>query len=311
MTDVRYMVVSAEDEGQRLDNFLFRILKGVPKSYIYRLIRGGEVRVNSKRAAVGLKLIQGDRVRIPPVRCSPTKSFVVGSRTSQLLLERIIYEDDKWLVINKPSGLAVHGGSGLSLGVIEALREIRSDIPYLELAHRLDKETSGCLVLAKKRSALRLLQAQLEQRLVKKTYTAILQAPWTGKNQITMDAALKKNILSSGERIVVVDPSGKPSLTVFKLIENFQTGCWVEAYPKTGRTHQIRVHSAALGCAILGDAKYGHASQGLPLKMRLYLHAKEIQFTINGQLLTFVAEVDDDFAAAIAQLRLRRVLGHE
>lgn len=313
MSDVCYTEVSAEEEGQRLDNYLIRILKGVPKSHIYRIIRAGEVRINKKRAQVSSRLIQGDIVRIPPVRISQEKAIYVGERLEQRLRESIVFEDNSLLVINKPAGIAVHGGSGLSLGVIEALRKTRSDLSYLELVHRLDKETSGCLLLAKKRSMLRAIQALLEAREVNKTYWALLNHPWQGKKTVVVDAALEKNTLKSGERIVVVKEEGKSSQTCFKLLENYQQACWVEASPKTGRTHQIRVHSAYLGHAIVGDEKYGKPQliDGLEsIKSRLYLHARAIQFNLSGKNYLFEASLDEQFAETLKRLRARSLLTH-
>jgi 23S rRNA pseudouridine955/2504/2580 synthase len=300
---VRYLEISSEEEGQRLDNYLMRILKGVPRSHVYRIIRGGEVRVNKKRAQASSRLSAGDSIRIPPVRTSQeAESVQVGDKLSQRLIESIIHEDDHLLVINKPAGIAVHGGSGLSLGVIEALRKIRTDLPYLELVHRLDKDTSGCLVLAKKRSALRAIQALLVARTIKKTYWALVQHPWVGKKTVLVDVALQKNTLQSGERMVRVTSSGKPSETTIKLVENYQQACWVEATPATGRTHQIRVHSAYLGHPIIGDTKYGGdvLLDGLdPKKKRLYLHARAIQFNLNEKNYVFQAELDDRFSEAL------------
>ncbi len=310
MNDVRYIEINPEEEGQRLDNYLIRILKGVPKSHIYRIIRAGEVRVNKKRAKPDTRLIAHDRVRIPPIRLSTEKQIVVGTRLSDQLLGCIIYEDEQLLIVNKPSGLAVHGGSGLSLGLIEGFRKLRADLSYLELVHRLDKETSGCLMLAKKRSMLRSLQAQFESRRVKKTYWALLAHSWVGKNTAMVDRALEKNTLKSGERMVRVNEEGKASQTVFRLLENFNDACWVEAMPKTGRTHQIRVHSAYLGHPILGDEKYGGATTGVDLsamKKRLYLHARAIQFNLNGKDFEFVAELDDHFEQALAIFRAQKL----
>jgi 23S rRNA pseudouridine955/2504/2580 synthase len=232
----------------------------------------------------------------------------VGEQLTQHLQACIIYEDHQLLVMNKPAGLAVHGGSGLSLGVIEALRQTRPDIPYLELVHRLDKETSGCLVLAKKRSVLRAIQALFVERAVQKTYWTLLTHRWVGKKKVMVNAALEKNILKSGERLVKVNDEGKSSQTHFQLRENFQSACWVEACPKTGRTHQIRVHSAYLGHPIVGDEKYGTAwktDQLAFLKKRLYLHARSIEFNLNEKKYRFEAELDERFAHALAQLRLR------
>ncbi len=303
MSDVRYTEITAEEEGQRLDNYLMRILKGVPKSHIYRIIRAGEVRVNKKRAQAALRLEEGDSVRIPPVRVSQEKDIFVGDRLEKQLQNSILYEDNQLLVLNKPAGIAVHGGSGVSLGVIEALRKTRDDLSYLELVHRLDKETSGCLLLAKKRSWLRMIQALLEARQVQKTYWALLTNAWQDKKIVEVNASLKKNSLKSGERMVVVSPEGRLSQTVFKLLENYQQACLVEASPKTGRTHQIRVHSAYLGHAIVGDEKYGSKAlqiDGLKLiKPRLYLHARAIQFNLNGKNYSFEANLDDQFTETL------------
>lgn len=312
MNDVYYTEITAEEDGQRLDNYLLRCLKGVPKSHVYRIIRGGEVRVNKKRAKVSSRLCCGDQVRIPPVRTSQAKEVHVGERLTQRLHECVIHEDDQLLVVNKPAGIAVHGGSGLSLGMIEALRKTRTDLSYLELVHRLDKDTSGCLVLAKKRSVLRSIQALLEARAVTKTYWAVLLHPWQGKKSVMVDVALEKNTLKSGERFVVVNPEGKASQTSFKLLENYQQACWVEARPKTGRTHQIRVHSAYLGHPVIGDQKYGKdvPMEGLiAANQRLYLHARAIQFNLNGKEFVFQAELDDKFASTLKGLRSK--LDHE
>lgn len=315
MSEVSYKEIGESDDGQRLDNYLIRILKGVPKSHIYRIIRGGEVRVNKKRAAVNAKLHSGDCVRIPPIRLAEQKHVFVSSQLTQRLHHAIIFEDQNLLVINKPSGIAVHGGSGLSLGVIEALRKTRQDLAYLELIHRLDRDTSGCLLLAKKRSTLRAIQALLEAREVQKTYWALTTNPWVGKKQITVSAALEKNTLKSGERIVSVKEEGKASETQFKLLENYQQACWVEAQPKTGRTHQIRVHSAFLGHVIVGDTKYGFKPSdidGLDSKSsRLYLHARAIEFNLNNLVYRFQAEPDDLFKNTLKTLRARSLLHHD
>lgn len=307
MNEVRYLEINAEEDGQRLDNYLLRILKGVPKSYIYRIVRGGEVRVNKKRAQPSSRLVCGDLIRIPPVRMTTGKAIHVGQCLTQRLQECILFEDEYFLVINKPAGIAVHGGSGLSLGVIEALRKIRTDLTYLELAHRLDKDTSGCLVLAKKRSMLRAIQAAFEARTISKTYWALLSHPWQGKKSILVDAPLEKNTLKSGERFVKVSDLGKPSQTTFKLLENYRQACWVEANPKTGRTHQIRVHSAHINHAIVGDVKYNPDNKLITnhtvYKNRLHLHARAIQFVLNDKQFAFQANLDAGFAATLQALR--------
>ncbi len=309
MSEVIYKEISSEEEGQRLDNYLIRVLKGVPKSHIYRIIRGGEVRINKKRCQVSQRLMAGDMVRIPPIRLATTKDVFVGDALAKRLKECIIFEDSGLIVLNKPAGIAVHGGSGLNLGVIEALRKTRSDIPYLELVHRLDKDTSGCLLIAKKRSVLRAIHALLEARTIQKTYWALLTHPWQNKKKITVSAALEKNILKSGERIVSVQDDGKASETQFTLLENYQQACWVEASPKTGRTHQIRVHSAHLGHVIVGDEKYGAIAgtvEGIDNKLhRLYLHARAIRFTLNGEEYSFQANLDERFATTLKLLRER------
>lgn len=309
MSSVEYKEVTTEEDGQRLDNYLIRILKGVPKSHIYRIIRGGEVRVNKKRAKINARLAAGDIVRVPPVRISEAKPVFVGDKVARKLKASIIYEDASLLVINKPAGIAVHGGSGLSLGVIEALRKLRPELPYLELVHRLDKETSGCLLLAKKRSALRSIQALLASREIHKTYWAILINPWGGPKRQNVSASLEKNTLKSGERVVKVDDQGKASETEFTLIENFKDACLVAAKPKTGRTHQIRVHSLYINHPILGDAKYGELAaevEGIDNSIkRLFLHAQSIAFTLNGVEHKFEASLDERFSGALQQLRTR------
>ena len=310
MTDVKYLEIKLEDEGQRLDNYLLKMLKGVPRSHIYRIIRDGEVRVNKKRAKVSQRVVLGDNVRIPPIRTSQKQDFELSPRVTSWLKDSIIYEDDSLLVVNKPSGIAVHGGSGLSFGVIEALRKTRTDLVYLELIHRLDKETSGCLLLAKKRSMLRAVQALLESRKLEKVYWAVLCGKWDKPSSIEVNLPLKKNTLQSGERIVVISEDGKASNTSFKLLGQSNDFCWVEAKPKTGRTHQIRVHSSALGHPIVGDDKYSQVSVVSPAlrkyvekpkllpevtTKKLYLHAREVRFQIQDQKYCFTAKVDSEF----------------
>jgi 23S rRNA pseudouridine955/2504/2580 synthase len=302
MEQVTYHLIDKEqDIGQRLDNFLIKILKGVPKSRIYRIIRAGEVRINKKRVKPEYRLQAQDVLRLPPVRVTTIdQPTPVPSGLKQQLESAILYEDSGLMVINKPQGLAVHGGSGLKWGLIEAYRAIRSDIHYLELVHRLDRETSGCLLLAKKSSVLKSLQQQWQQQKVQKIYWAICDKPWVGKSHQTVTAPLLKNILKSGERMVVVSQQGKPAISHIHLVKNHQDFCWLKISIETGRTHQIRVHCAYIGHPVLGDRKYGQL--GLHETMpRLFLHAQKIKFDYLGQLRTFEAPVDTIFADQLAR----------
>lgn len=275
--------IGPQNEGQRIDNFLTVFLKGVPKSFIYRVLRRGEVRVNKGRAKPTYRLQAGDQVRIPPLRRpAPEVPATPGRKLLQLLEDAVLYEDDGLVILNKPSGLAVHGGSGVSLGVIETLRAARPAAPFLELVHRLDRDTSGCLIIAKKRSSLRHIHKLLREEGVDKRYIALLKGPWQGGER-RVSLALRKNILQSGERVVKVEAEGKPSETLFRPLRQWPAATLVEAAPLTGRTHQIRVHAAHLGRPIAGDDKYGDAGfnramQGRGLR-RLFLHAASLRFT--------------------------------
>ncbi|MCU0971838.1 MAG: 23S rRNA pseudouridine(955/2504/2580) synthase RluC, partial [Gammaproteobacteria bacterium] len=268
---------SDADAGQRIDNFLLRRLKGVPRSVIYRILRSGEVRVNSGRVAPAYRLEAGDVVRVPPVRvAAPRPAGTPEPGLARRLEAAVIHEDERLIVVDKPAGLAVHGGSGLSLGVIEALRALRPRERELELVHRLDRDTSGCLMLAKRRSALRLLHELQREGRIEKRYLALLAGRWD-RDRADVDAPLRKNVLQGGERMVHVSAEGKAALTRFRVLSRFADSTLVEARLVTGRTHQIRVHAAHLGTPILGDAKYGDADanaryRALGLR-RLFLHA--------------------------------------
>jgi len=274
--------IDEAEAGQRIDNYLLARLKGVPKSRIYRLLRKGEVRVNKGRVKPEYRLAGGDLLRIPPVRVSdrvPDPAPGMGLR--QHLAGSVLIELDSMLVINKPAGLAVHGGSGVNLGLIEALRQCRPDDRFLELVHRLDKETSGCLMLARKRSALRHLQQQLREGRVQKIYQALVAGDWP-RGVTTVDAPLRKDTMQSGERIVRPNRQGKRAVTHFRVLQRFGYATLVEVELETGRTHQIRVHSQLAGHPLAGDEKYGDSVfnrkvQDLGLK-RLFLHAKRLSF---------------------------------
>ena len=272
----------SDDVGRRLDNFLINLLKGVPRSRIYRILRKGEVRVNKGRVAAAYRISSGDLIRIPPVRMAERDAPVQPpTPVLQRLEQRILHEDKELLVINKPAGLAVHGGSGLNFGLIEAMRTLRPHDQSLELVHRLDRDTSGCLLLAKKRSGLRELHELMREGRVEKRYLALLAGRWRRDNQL-VDMPLLKNGISGGERIVRVDPRGKPARTHFSVIRRWPGYMLVEVLLETGRTHQIRVHAAHLGTPICGDDKYGDAEVNERLKplglKRLFLHAIGIAF---------------------------------
>lgn len=273
-------LVRVEGEaGQRLDNFLLRRLKGVPKSRIYRLVRRGEVRINRKRCKPDTRLEEGDEVRIPPVRVSLSTPPRAGDALLSQLRAAVLYEGDDYLVLNKPAGLSVHGGSGVKLGLIEALRQAEPRWSSLELAHRLDRETSGCLVIARTGAFLKAFHRAMRDKQVTKRYQALVHGYWPDSLR-EVDAPLVKNQLLSGERVVKASAEGKASLTRFRVLQHFgRTATLMEASPVTGRTHQIRVHCHVAGHPIVGDPKYGTRQEAgaVPTKS-LCLHASEIRF---------------------------------
>lgn len=276
---VQLLRIKERSDGQRLDNFLIRELKGVPRSRIYRLIRRGEVRVNKKRRKPEYKLEFGDEVRIPPVRQGETSKVAkISPGLADLLNNNVLLETDLVLALNKPAGLSVHGGSGIRLGLIEALRQMRAEWSNLELVHRLDRDTSGCLLISKKPNALKQLQEEFKARRVQKTYHALVHGQWP-EDTLSITAPLLKNQLSSGERLVCVAKDGKASETHFKVLEQYQQACLLEAEPVTGRTHQIRVHCQYAGNPIIGDAKYGLKQSQSTLKVvkNLCLHAAKLR----------------------------------
>lgn len=280
---VAYVVIGDEEQGQRLDNFLIRCCKGVPKSHIYRILRSGEVRVNSKRVDATYRLRAGDNLRIPPIRIAERPQNEVDEAAKQRVDLPIIYEDEAMLVIDKPEGVAVHGGSGVSFGVIEALRRQRPQAKFLELAHRLDRETSGVLLVGKKRLALTALHDMFREHGAgaDKRYLVLVKGRWMNNTQ-HVKLPLHKYLTEGGERRVSVDPQGKASHTVFRLLARWPEMSLLEAQLKTGRTHQIRVHLAHLGFPILGDEKYGDFAHNKQLKRdglkRMALHAWRMAF---------------------------------
>lgn len=305
---VQYVEIDENNDQQRIDNFLLATLKGVPRSRIYRILRKGEVRVNKKRCKAIQRLAIGDIVRIPPIRVSTAKiTEFIPDFLKTALQQNILFEDDSLMVINKPAGFAVHGGSGISSGIIEGLRSIRPDARFLELVHRLDRDTSGCLIIAKKRSALRNLHELFRGDGIDKTYQALLVGRWQRK-KLVVDVPLLKNVSKGGERMVVVSKQGKQSETLFRRIQTFEECTWVEAMPKTGRTHQIRVHAAWLGHAIVGDERYGQEQQNRSFKKigfkRLVLHARRLVFKHpdSGETITIEAPLPDDLEKSIKQL---------
>ena len=308
---VSFQTVNEDEAGARIDNFLIRVLKGVPKSMIYRILRKGEVRVNKKRIKPEYKLQDGDEIRIPPLRMSEAKVVLPSANLDRVsaLKDAVLYENDGLMVINKPCFMPVHGGSGVSYGVIEALRSIRPELHFLELAHRLDRETSGCLIVAKKRSVLRQLHEQFREKNMQKQYLALVRGVFS-KRITTVRAPLAKNVLMSGERVVRVDEvNGKPSVTDFKIRENFRDVTLVEAYPHTGRTHQIRVHLAYRSHPILGDDKYGDREfdrrfEALGLD-RMFLHAEHITFTdpVINREITVYAPLPGDLENLLSNIR--------
>jgi len=305
---VEHWTAEEGDVGQRIDNFLMRRLKGVPRSVIYRILRRGEVRVNAGRIGPDYRLAAGDQVRVPPVRTAAERPAAQpAAGLSATLAASILYEDDRLLVVNKPAGLAVHGGSGLSYGVIEALRALRPGERELELVHRLDRDTSGCLMLAKRRSLLRLLHSLQREGRIEKRYLALLAGRWR-RGAARVDAPLRKSVLQGGERMVKVAADGKEAVTEFRVVQRYADCTLVEAGLVTGRTHQIRVHAAHLGTPILGDAKYGDAEANRRYRQlglrRLFLHAAALVIHWPGEEppLRVDAPLDPDLAQFVRKL---------
>ncbi|MCH1598501.1 MAG: RluA family pseudouridine synthase [Pseudomonadales bacterium] len=295
--------IDIEDEndvGQRIDNFLMRRLKGVPKQKIYSILRKGEVRVNSGRVKQTYRLKAQDRVRIPPVATRAEAPVQLNDETEQLLEASILLEDKDFIAINKPYGFAVHGGSSITSGVVEMLRVIRGQ-PRIELAHRLDRDTSGCLLLCKKRGVLKEVQAAFRERTVKKKYTLIAQGRWPTKTRTIQDRLLRYET-DWGERRVRVDAKGQVARTDFQILEAGEHATLLQAALHTGRTHQIRVHAQSQGHPILGDTKYGGAS-GPKEVARLCLHASRLVVPIGGDKLDVSAPLEPTMASIWTELK--------
>ncbi|MCE1238535.1 MAG: RluA family pseudouridine synthase [Azonexaceae bacterium] len=309
---VTRVTIDEEAAGQRLDNYLLRHCKGVPKSHVYRILRSGEVRVNSRRVDATYRLVIGDQVRIPPIRLAERSVDEVDEQAKQRVDLPIVFEDEAMLVINKPEGIAVHGGSGVSFGVIEALRRQRPQARFLELAHRLDRETSGILLVGKKRSALTALHDMFREHGAgaDKRYLVLVKGRWMNATQHVRQPLLKY-LTESGERRVSVNAEGKPSHTVFRLLARWSGMSLLEAQLKTGRTHQIRVHLAHLGFPILGDEKYGDFALNKRLRpeglKRMALHAWQMDFRhpLSGESMRTTAPLPAGIADYIAAVDAR------
>lgn len=307
-TPVQTDVIDEGRAGQRIDNYLITRLKGAPRTLVYRILRKGEVRVNKGRIKPDYRLKAGDVIRIPPVRlATPDEPVLVGQGILQALQDNILYEDKGLIVINKPAGLAVHGGSGVNFGVIEAMRQLRPECDQMELVHRLDRDTSGCLMIAKKRSVLRHLHAALRADGVTKCYRALVRGRWPATTR-RVHAPLQKNNLRSGERMVEVSAEGKESLTEFKVLQRFgDVATLVEARPITGRTHQIRVHARHAGHPIAGDPKYGDDAFTQMIRekggKRMFLHAFSLSVELaDGSRMEVQAEPGQQWDGTLARL---------
>lgn len=285
---VKNVTITSENENQRVDNFLVTYCKGVPKTRIYKAIRKGEVRVNQKRVKPEYRLVVADVVRVPPLRTAERADLPKTTPRSVLkqIEQGILLETKDYLVVNKPSGIPVHGGTGIKTGLIEGIRELRPKEKFLELVHRIDRDTSGCLLIAKKRSVLVKLHELLLRKKVNKRYLALLQGKWRGEIK-KVKQPLEKNHLASGERVVVVSEEGKPSETHFRPLKKFADMTLVEATPITGRTHQIRVHAKYLGHPVAGDEKYGDKEFNQWVKKqgvkRLFLHSASFYCELDEQ----------------------------
>lgn len=301
---VRQLEIGPERDGQRVDNCLAALLKGVPRSLIYRIVRTGQVRINGKRVKPDTRLAAGDMLRIPPVHSQSRDPGAPPPGQAQHLNEAVIFEDRHFLVIDKPSGVASHGGSGISHGAIELMRAARPN-EHLELVHRLDRDTSGVLVFARTRTGLTGLQALIREGQVTKQYLALLTGK-PAKAKFDVNVPLKKSVVQGGERMVRVVPDGKPALTFFREIQQYPRSCLMEVTLGTGRTHQIRVHSAHIGQPLAGDSKYGDRDINARLRKsglkRLFLHAARFEFDLGGKGYSFSTPLPDDLKQFLDKL---------
>jgi 23S rRNA pseudouridine955/2504/2580 synthase len=309
---VSYVEAQEGDDGQRLDNFLMRTLGAVPRSLVYRILRTGEVRVNGRRAKPAYRVAAGDRIRLPPIQGAKQKGDADNAKAPSKSLREfvaaaVIFEDRDLIVVNKPAGVAVHGGSGVSFGVIEALRAVHPELKELELVHRLDRETSGCLLVARRRAVLRDLHAQLRAREMEKRYLALVAGRWPFGSK-TIDLPLKTNLKQGGERVVRVHDEGQEAVTTFTPLEQFgKVATLLDIALGTGRTHQIRVHAAHAGYPVAGDEKYGDRAKDAKLKeyglSRMFLHAASLTFRKGEDPFTVTAALPPELQSVLERLR--------
>ncbi len=305
------LTIPDDRAGQRIDNLLLGLLKGVPKTHIYKLLRKGEVRVNKGRIKADYRMVEGDLLRLPPIRMSQTEKPVLSSTMDSIkrLDSTVLESNNQWMAINKPTGIAVHGGSGLSFGVVEGLRVLHPEWHYLELVHRIDRETSGVLLLARKRSVLRQLHQHLREHRMSKKYYCLVHGKWPDTLK-KVHAPLFKTSGRGGERIMVVSQSGQESLTKFRVIARSQNTSFIEAEPVTGRTHQIRVHCQHAGFPIIGDPKYKPEHFLLERESkwkvkRLMLHAAKLAFDVDEHKFLVKAPIDAAYLTILSRLGYR------
>jgi len=304
LVGVRMVAVTGAEQGQRIDNFLLSRAPGVPRSHVYRIIRKGQVRVNGGRIKPTRKLQTGDVVRIPPMQLKAASSVTVPDDLVRSVRHSLIHECDDYLVMNKPAGLAVHGGSGLAFGAIDALRQALAE-PELELVHRLDRGTSGCLLVARNRGIGRNMQTLFRERKIRKSYLALLDGVWEHGDR-TVTAPLAKNKAHAGERRVMVSSDGQSAISHFSAIETYAQGSLMRVEIETGRTHQIRVHARYCGHPVIGDKRYGDNKRNANFKRlglnRLYLHSESLAFEWNGERVELLAPAGDLWEQAMADL---------